>query len=267
MELERRKGETPFEHHKRLVRAKLVDKTLSDIDYAELSPFVYGGKEYSSDVTRRMMYGSRYTIDLLEQEAQDKLEDMNGDELADDVLESIKQQRLELQKERYKLQTEKLELNREIRELSRIELWEEKMRKIAETMPPFEVVEFSDTPVGDKVAITGIADPHFGAKINIKNLFGEMINYYNEKVFQERMWLLKHKIQQALKKEGINKIVFLMLGDLIDGILRVSQLRSLQYGIIDSVMKYSEFMAVWLDELSRCLEAEPLYIDVYTSLG
>lgn len=59
-------GETDFEHHKRLVFGKLVNKTLSDVDYEELAQHVYG-RDYSSDVARRMMYGSKFTLELLDQ--------------------------------------------------------------------------------------------------------------------------------------------------------------------------------------------------------
>jgi hypothetical protein len=65
--LKRRENETEFEQHKRLVFGKLVDKTLVDEDYTELSKYVYG-KELSSDVCRREMYGSKYTLELLEKD-------------------------------------------------------------------------------------------------------------------------------------------------------------------------------------------------------
>ena len=61
MELERRVGETDIQYHKRLVYGKLEDKTLGDVDYGELSKFLYG-KRYSPDVARRMTYGSYRTL-------------------------------------------------------------------------------------------------------------------------------------------------------------------------------------------------------------
>lgn len=63
--LEKRENESIIDYHKRIVCGKLVDKTLSDIDYTELSTYAYG-KSYSSDVARRMFYGSKATIDILE---------------------------------------------------------------------------------------------------------------------------------------------------------------------------------------------------------
>ena len=58
-------GETDFEYHKRLVYGKLVNKMLADVDYGELAKNVYG-RDYSSDVARRMMYGSKFTLELLD---------------------------------------------------------------------------------------------------------------------------------------------------------------------------------------------------------
>ena len=51
MQLKRDGDESAFNYHKRLVYGKLVDKTLSDVDYSELSELVYG-QQYSSDVAR-----------------------------------------------------------------------------------------------------------------------------------------------------------------------------------------------------------------------
>lgn len=48
MTLKRQPNETEAQYHKRLVYGKLVDKSLSNIDYTELSTYAYG-KPYSSD--------------------------------------------------------------------------------------------------------------------------------------------------------------------------------------------------------------------------
>lgn len=251
----RKNGESEFEYHKRLIYGKLVDKTLSDIDYTELAKEVYG-KEYSSDVARRMMYGSKYTLDLI-----DRAQMGNVD--CDETLKQIKNQQRELQKERYKLQTEKIELNRWIREQSRIELWEEKMKDIANNLPKLEMPNYRvNKGNSSKVGITGIADVHFGKEISIKGLMGETINTYNEDIFKERMYMFLHKLIPIIEKENLDRLDFYMLGDLVDGVLRISQLQSLQYGVVDSVMKFSDFMAQWLNELSKYV-----YLDVYTTTG
>lgn len=130
MNLERLIDETEYEHHKRLVYGKLVDKTL-DADYTEIAPYLYG-REYAPDVARRMMYGSRVTLDILESEVENLL---NTDE--DDYISSIEYKKVELQKERIKLQTEKQEYNKWVREDAREEQFLEKIiEAMKECSPP-----------------------------------------------------------------------------------------------------------------------------------
>ena len=64
--LDRREGETEYQHHKRIVFGKLVDGSLSDYDYTTLSKYLYG-KEYSEDVARRMFYGSCRTLKMVDE--------------------------------------------------------------------------------------------------------------------------------------------------------------------------------------------------------
>lgn len=41
-----------------------------------------------------------------------------------------------------------------------------------------------------------------------------------------------------------------MVGDLIDGILRQSQLTRLEFGLVQQVIQFSEYMAKWIHRLS-----------------
>ena len=79
--LSKQPNETELAYHKRLIFGKLVDGTLADEDYSELAPYVYG-KEYSSDVARRMMYGSRRTLELLDEQAVKQI-------TSDDILSEL----------------------------------------------------------------------------------------------------------------------------------------------------------------------------------
>lgn len=96
--IERIPGETDFDYHKRLVYGKLVDKTLADVDYTELSELVYG-QPYSSDVARRMMYGSRRTLDLIGSEAVKVISNNDGgSSLIDNINEKLDEYKRERQK-------------------------------------------------------------------------------------------------------------------------------------------------------------------------
>lgn len=113
MDIEKRNDETALQYHKRIVYGKLVDKTLSDIDYSELSELAYG-QSYSSDVARRMFYGSRRTLQLLEDERV-------SDALSLDILSELDEKMIELRKERQKFYDQRNAFNKVVRERSRQE--------------------------------------------------------------------------------------------------------------------------------------------------
>lgn len=141
MDLEKRIDETPLQYHKRLVYGKLVDKTLADVDYSELSEFVYG-QSYSSDVARRMLYGSRRTLDLIEEEGIDNIED-------EDKLSEIENQKIELQKERQKFYDQRTAFNKVVRERSRQEeLNEILVNAVKEGNLPALDYEYRETSLG-----------------------------------------------------------------------------------------------------------------------
>ena len=95
--LAKQPNESEFEYHKRLVYGKLVDKTLADEDYSELAIYVYG-KEYSSDVARRMMYGSCRTLQLIDQISEKNI--LSPD--MESIIGELDEKKIELQKERQK---------------------------------------------------------------------------------------------------------------------------------------------------------------------
>ena len=113
IELAKRPAESNYAHHKRIIQGKLGDKTLSDIDYSELALYAYG-KPYSSDVARRMFYGSKYTLDLLNDE---KVEEIKGF----DIISEIDGKVIELKKEQQKFYDQRNAFNKLVRERSRQE--------------------------------------------------------------------------------------------------------------------------------------------------
>ena len=247
MELERRSGETDFEYHKRLVYGKLVDKTLADVDYSELAEVVYG-KPYSSDVARRMMYGSKYTIDLVGRAVMDQV--------TADCVPEITKKIAELQKERAKFQAEKIEYNKWVREEARDELICEHICDAINKMPPLEIPRICSADVAGRVPDNRegcllIADPHYGVDLKIFGLFGEVINEYSPEIFEQRMWKLLTQVVDICSKEGFSSLNVYDLGDEVDGMLRVSQLFKLRYGVIESTVRYARFMSEWLNELTK----------------
>lgn len=172
---------------------------------------------------------------------------MIGTEYSDDIAK----QRRELAKERVKLQTEKLEYNRWLREEARDELITEKICDAVNSLIPLDIPEHI-TPVHNTRAYALVyGDEHFGVEYELKGLFGDIINAYSPEIFEERMWELFHQTVEIIQKENIDTLNVFNMGDFNDGILRVSQLMKLRYGVVDGTIKYADFIANWLNELTK----------------
>ena len=171
-------------------------------------------------------------------------------------LEEVKAERRSLEKERKKLQTEKLEYNRWLREEARDELICEHICNAIRELPPLKVPNILPAHVSGRVngkreGCLLIADPHYGIDLKITGLFGEVINEYSPKIFESRMWNLLVQVIDICRKEGFTSLNVYDLGDDIDGLIRISQLFKLRYGVIESTVRYGRFITEWLNELSK----------------
>ena len=239
--LRRKEGESELDFHKRIIYGKLVDKTLNDMDYRELSTYAYG-KEYSSDVARRMFYGSRKTLDLIDENNLHNIKD-------DDILNEIEMKKIELEEERKKKQTVSIEYNKILREKSRNDLlFEELQKSIGRVnVPEFKPIIKENN--SQKQGLVVLADEHFG------KIFSSLNNDYSEDIFYQRMNQIIEEILNVCNEQKLNHIHILNLGDNIEGMcLRVSQLMSLQMGMTDMVIRYARYMVNFLNELSKYIE-------------
>ena len=171
-------------------------------------------------------------------------------------LEEVKAERRSLEKERKKLQTEKLEYNRWLREEARDELICEHICNAIRELPPLKVPNILPAHVSGRVngkreGCLLIADPHYGIDLKITGLFGEVINEYSPEIFESRMWNLLVQVIDICRKEGFTSLNVYDLGDDIDGLIRISQLFKLRYGVIESTVRYGRFITEWLNELSK----------------
>lgn len=156
----------------------------------------------------------------------------------------------ELEKAKIKLQTEKLEYNRWLREEARDELIVEKIISAVKELDPLHVPEVIVRKQSSYSAVLAFGDEHYAAEFEIHGLHGELINAYSPEVFEYRMWQLFDKVVEIVNKEKIDILYVFSLGDFCDGILRCSQLFKLRYGVVEGSVKYANFIANWLNELS-----------------
>lgn len=164
----------------------------------------------------------------------------------DNLTTEIEDQTYTLQKERIKNQTIGVHINRIAREDARKELLiEEFTRAVKENslQPP----EFHSLPhpTGTKGALLGFGDVHFG------KIFESVNNRYDEEEVRLRLSDLFIQTVNKIKQENLNHIHIVNGADNVEGIgLRVSQLMSLQFGLMDQVIRYQRLMVEWLNRLS-----------------
>ena len=157
----------------------------------------------------------------------------------------------ELEKAKIKIQTEKLEYNRWLREEERDELICEKICSIIRECNSLISPDPITVDKSSRSAILCYGDEHYGTEFTIYGLHGEIINAYSPEIFEQRMWILFHKVLKIIDKEDLNTLYVFALGDFTDGILRCGQLMKLRYGVIESTVRYANFIANWLNELSK----------------
>lgn len=169
----------------------------------------------------------------------------------------IRAEQEELRREKMKVQSEKLEYSRWLREHARDELIAEKLvnaireLQTIESVTPIRTEGADPCAPRDKVGILCYGDEHYGAEFEIKGLWGETINAYSPEIFELRMNMLLQAAIAKGKSLGLTSLRVYSLGDEIDGILRASQLMKLRYGVVESTIRYAEFICQWLNELSK----------------
>ena len=238
MQLERKPEESKLAHHKRLVYGKLVDKTLADIDYTELSKYVYG-KELSSDVARREMYGSRYTLELLDEEGYNGVTDT-------EVLDGIDAKVIELRKERQKFFDYRNAFNKVVRERSRQEELNEILTDAIHNgeLPQLDYIP-SSIKVSDNDILVSLNDIHFGADVD---------NYwctYNSDICKEMLTKYLDEIIRIGKMHGSENCIVWENGDAISGNIHLSIQVTNKENVIEQLTGVSELIAEFLAELSK----------------
>ena len=238
MELDRRENESSLQYHKRLIDGKLVDKTLADVDYSELAEFVYG-QPYSSDVARRMMYGSKKTLDLLDEEAVRT----TGQEMSTE----LDMRMLELQKERQKFFDQRMAYTKMIRERAREEELNEIIRDCVASgnLPTLCFEQPAVRAVKENTILVSLNDLHYGADFN--NAWCR----YNSSICAKMMEHYLSEILSIAETHGSEDCVVWGAGDFISGNIHRSIQVSNKEDVISQVMGVSELIAEFLAGLSR----------------
>lgn len=176
----------------------------------------------------------------------------SADQQLQNMIEENRRLKREVEKELKKVQTEKLEYNKWLREEARDELITDKICDTITSLPLLSAPDYIKPIHTNESYLLAFGDCHYGIEFCIKDLFGNIINEYSPEIFESRMWDLLNRVIEIVKKESINELSVWELGDGLQGIIRLnSQLMKLRYGIIESSILYANFLATWLNELSR----------------
>lgn len=246
-DLNRKPGETEEQFLWRVGRA--YDAGEIDINWDQIAEIV--NRQFRDDVSEykeQSAYRKAYRSAKRFYEAG-VFNDADPDKYIDQIKESTR----ELKKEKIKLQTEKLEYNRWLREDARDEMIAEKFADAIRSITPlsFPSVSLTGSDPAGRSGIVCFGDEHFGADFQILGLGGEILNAYSPEIFEKRMMDLLNYVVSLVYKEGLKEIRVYSLGDSTDGLLRVGQLMKLRYGVVDQAVIYANFIANWLNELTR----------------
>ena len=169
----------------------------------------------------------------------------------DEYYQKLRNEKNEIEKIKIQVQTEKLEYNRWKREEARDDLITEKICSAISSLPSLDIPQHILPIHNARAYALCFGDEHYGVEYELKGLFGDILNSYSPEIFEKRMWDLFNQTVEVIQKEDIDILNVFSLGDFGDGILRVSQLMKLKYGVVDGTIKYADFISNWLNELTR----------------
>lgn len=145
--------------------------------------------------------------------------------------------------DRQKIQATKIELYRNLRQQSRFELFYENVRDAIQTLPTptFEAIPAATT---GKSYVLAISDLHYGSTFTSEN------NQYSRAECRRRMQVLLGEVIDFVVKEDVASLQVVSLGDLIQGIIHLTDLKLNDIPVVDCVVEVSRLLAWFLNELS-----------------
>lgn len=235
--LDRLSNETDFEYKLRLCRAKL-DKDI-DLDWGEIADIL--GLDVSADHLRKTAYGMIEASNYYNNKSYAKTDDLDV-KLAD------------IRKERMKLQTANLERTRIERNEARHELYYEYLAQAIETLPSPEFKELSSLNNGEKEYVLCLADIHYGA------IFQSINNEYSPEICHRRLERLAAEVIAFIEEHEINTIHILELGDTIQGIIRISDLKINDSSVVRATVEISRLLAQFITLISKYANVEYYHV-------
>lgn len=149
-----------------------------------------------------------------------------------------------LRKERIKLQTANIERGRIDRNESRQEMYYEYVGRICTSLSLPEFQPLYNESENDVEYVLTLADIHYGANFKSEN------NQYSTEIAKLRFELLAGYIIDFVQKHHIKRIIIVSLGDMLQGILRINDLKINDSTVVKATVEISRLIALFLRELS-----------------
>ena len=151
----------------------------------------------------------------------------------------------ELDIARKKMQATKVEYNRNNTKDARYELFYENIRDAIKTLPipKFDKIQINN--YNNSEYLLALSDIHYNADFESDN------NCYSRDEVKLRFEILLEKTKQIVKKNKISHITVIGLGDSIQGMLRISDVKLNDVPVVNSVVEVSRLIATFLNELSK----------------
>lgn len=227
--------------------AQRVTEALQDglISCKEWSESILGANIYSEESTRRCAKFFSQFLANLDDDIVDSIKDV-------DKTAQIKKAIAELKAERLKIQTANLEYNANARAEARSSLFQERITEAINRLEPITVKKVEVSPLNERIGLLCLSDFHAGSTYEVRGLYDEIVNKYDFEIMKNRLWRLIGMIEAD--DVVIDKLIVANLGDFFENCLRLSSLTKLREPVVDTVIKFSEFMSQWFVELQKRIQ-------------
>lgn len=150
----------------------------------------------------------------------------------------------ELRRERIKLQTSNVERNRIDRSEARQEMYYEYVGNVVQALPLPDFQPIEDNIHHEINYLVGLSDIHYGATYKSIN------NEYSPEEAKRRFEYLTCRLIHFIQEKRITTLTVVSLGDLIQGVLRLSDLKINDSSIVKATVEICRLIAHMLNELS-----------------
>lgn len=233
MDLLKRETESDFEYGLKLIKAK-CEKEI-DLDWQDIVDMLK--LDCHRDSLRKACNVTDFSAYNVMKYFENKIKETPiNNSVKDDLLE-------QLESERIKIRTENLEKNRTKRTEKRRDLYYENIGHLIKTLstPILNPIY----PVREEFAyVMDFADVHYNAE------FKAITNSYSREEAKLRFEKLLGESIEYINKNKIETLYIVNGGDSLQGMLRASDLKLNDLGVIDSLVEFQKVMASFLNELS-----------------